>query len=113
PSMKLDDRNHLGFIAQELETVIHQAVSTANDSMKTKAVAYSELIPLLTEAIKEQQQTIVKQQSTIDRLEGSYKEYQTLQARYIELQGSIDAMREQMNTLQKLLLQVTQSQQPK
>jgi hypothetical protein len=113
PAMRLDAKNHLGFIAQELETVVPQAVSTSSDSMKTKAVAYSELIPLLTEAIKEQQQTIQKQQGMIEKLEGSYREYQTLQTRYTELQGSINAMREQMNQLQKLLLQVQQAQQPK
>ncbi len=53
PSMKLDDRNHVGFIAQEVETVLPQAVSTATDARQTKSVAYSEVIPVLTEAIKQ------------------------------------------------------------
>jgi hypothetical protein len=53
PSMKLDDRNHIGFIAQEVEAVLPQAVSTATDARQTKSVAYSEVIPVLTEAIKQ------------------------------------------------------------
>jgi cell division protein FtsB len=51
--MKLDDRNHVGFIAQEVEAVLPQAVSTATDARQTKSVAYSEVIPVLTEAIKQ------------------------------------------------------------
>jgi len=53
PTMTLDDRNHVGFIAQEVEAVLPQAVSTATDSRQTKSVAYSEVIPVLTEAIKQ------------------------------------------------------------
>jgi len=53
PAMKLDDRNHVGFIAQEVEAVLPQAVSTATDACQTKSVAYSEVIPVLTEAIKQ------------------------------------------------------------
>ena len=53
PLMKLDDRNHVGFLAQEVEAVLPQAVSTATDARQTKSVAYSEVIPVLTEAIKQ------------------------------------------------------------
>jgi hypothetical protein len=53
PAMKLDDRNHVGFIAQEVEAVLPQAVSTATDARQTKSVAYNEVIPVLTEAIKQ------------------------------------------------------------
>ena len=53
PLMKLDDRNHVGFLAQEVEAVLPQAVSTASDARQTKSVAYSEVIPVLTEAIKQ------------------------------------------------------------
>ena len=53
PSMKLDDRNHVGFIAQEVEAVLPQAVSTATDARQTKSMVYYEVIPVLTEAIKQ------------------------------------------------------------
>lgn len=49
----LDNKNHIGFIAQDVEKVFPQVVMTADDLMKTKSVAYSDLIPVLVEAIKE------------------------------------------------------------
>ena len=54
----LDDRNHIGFIAQEVEEVFPQVISTADDEMKTKSIAYSDLVPVLTKAIQEQQAQI-------------------------------------------------------
>jgi hypothetical protein len=53
-----DDRNHLGFIAQEVEEIIPQVVNTSNDKMQTKSIAYSDLVPVLTKAIQEQQAEI-------------------------------------------------------
>ncbi len=52
-----------GFLAQEVEAVIPEAVFT-NDSTQNKSLAYSSLIPYLVEAIKEQQAEIeaLKQQ---------------------------------------------------
>ncbi len=52
-----------GFLAQEVEAVIPEAVFT-NDSTQNKSLAYSALIPYLVEAIKEQQAEIdaLKQQ---------------------------------------------------
>ena len=48
----------LGFIEQEVEAVLSQVVSTADDAMKTKSVAYSDMVPVLTKAIQEQQAEI-------------------------------------------------------
>gem|GEM_PF-2041922 len=58
PDMNLDDRNHVGFIAQEVELVVPQVVSSAGDEMQTKSIAYSDLVPVLTKAIQEQQAEI-------------------------------------------------------
>ena len=51
-----DKRKQIGFIAQELEKILPEVVST--DSEGFKGVAYAKLTPLLLEAIKEQQQQI-------------------------------------------------------
>ena len=58
-------RKKAGFIAQELEEVFPEAVYTLPNGKK--AIAYSEIIPLLVEAIKEQQNEIdeLKQVKTI------------------------------------------------
>ncbi|GAA0884059.1 tail fiber domain-containing protein [Sphingobacterium siyangense subsp. cladoniae] len=61
--------NHqIGFLAQEVEKIIPEAVVTA-DSSGVKAMSYNYIIPYLVEAIKEQQQTIEELKSLIaDRL---------------------------------------------
>jgi hypothetical protein len=51
---KLDER--MGLIAQEVEKVVPQVVKQMNDG--TKAIAYTDLIGLLIEAMKEQQAQI-------------------------------------------------------
>lgn len=63
-----DKAMHTGFIAQELEPVLPQAVTTANDALRTKSVAYSEVIPVLVEAIKQQQKQTQQQQKEVDEL---------------------------------------------
>jgi len=61
------DGRHYGVIAQEIEKVLPEVVNTAPDG--TKSVAYTEIIPVLIEAIKEQQKLIAKQQADIEKLE--------------------------------------------
>ena len=59
-------KRHTGIIAQEVEVVLPEAVLT--DEKGIKSVAYGNMVGLLIEAIKEQQQQIEKQQSQIDEL---------------------------------------------
>lgn len=51
-------RREIGFIAQEVEKIIPSIVTSAPDPDKTLAISYSELIPVLTKAIQEQQSEI-------------------------------------------------------
>ena len=51
-----DDREHLGFIAQDVQQVIPELVSEMRDGML--GVEYTGLIPVLTRAIQEQQAQI-------------------------------------------------------
>lgn len=53
-----DDKANIGLIAQEVEEVIPFMVKTADDEMGTKSVNYQNMVALLIEAVKEQQEQI-------------------------------------------------------
>ncbi|MDR1678942.1 MAG: tail fiber domain-containing protein [Prevotellaceae bacterium] len=59
-------RQRIGLIAQEVEEVVPEVVRTTPKGSKT--IAYSELVGLLIEAMKEQQVQIEKQQEQIKQL---------------------------------------------
>ena len=58
PSKNLDDHNHLGLIAQDVEKILPQVINTESGRLQIKSVSYSDIIPVLIEAIKEQQNQI-------------------------------------------------------
>jgi hypothetical protein len=55
---------HYGVIAQEIEQVLPEIVKEGPDG--NKAVSYTELVPILTEAIKEQQKQLEEQQKRLE-----------------------------------------------
>lgn len=59
-------KNHLGFVAQEIQAVFPQAVQADNDGIL--AVNYVTLIPVLLEGIKEQQAQIEAMKKEIELL---------------------------------------------
>jgi hypothetical protein len=63
----------LGFIAQELQQLVPEVVSVGNDENKTLGVFYSDLIPVLTKAIQEQQQQIENLKSEKFGMEAAMK----------------------------------------
>ena len=62
-------QNEVGVSAQEVQSVLPEIVVPAPIDDKYLTVRYEKLIPLLIEAIKEQQTIIIKQDSRIVRLE--------------------------------------------
>ncbi len=75
PDMHLPDGRVYGFIAQEVQSVIPEVTTTSSEDGLV-GVKYTEIIPVLTEGIKEQQavieaqeERIIEQQSQIERLE--------------------------------------------
>jgi hypothetical protein len=66
PEMGFGDEKQLGFIAQEVEKVLPEMVYTLENGYK--AVNYTALIPVVVEAIKEQQSTIASLQDELARI---------------------------------------------
>ena len=72
------DVNKLGFIAQEVESIIPEAVFDTKEELEGHqegdrtqlGMEYLQLIPVLVNAIKEQQTTIADLQSRLSSLEG-------------------------------------------
>ena len=60
-------KNDFGFIAEEVNAILPQ-IAPKNEDGQVDGVAYGRITPLLVEAIKEQQKTIVQQQKLIEQL---------------------------------------------
>jgi trimeric autotransporter adhesin len=65
-SREFPEGRHYGVVAQQVEEVMPEVVRTAPGG--EKAVSYTEMVPVLIEAIKEQQKTLEEQQKVIDQL---------------------------------------------
>jgi hypothetical protein len=65
-----DGKDGLGVIAQEVEKIIPEVVLTADDEIGTKSVAYGNMVGLLIEAVKEQQEQIDALKNEITALKG-------------------------------------------
>jgi len=66
-----DKETKLGFLAQELRKIIPEAVA-GDENKETLAVNYIELIPVLTNAIKQQQQQIDELKKEIKSLKNRH-----------------------------------------
>ena len=63
---------HYGVIAQEVEKILPEIVREGPNG--EKAVSYTELVPVLTEAIKEQQKQIESLRSEVKALQESMQQ---------------------------------------
>jgi len=66
----------VGFIAQDVQAIIPELVTIANDEMQTLSISYAEMTAVLTKALQEQQAQIQEQQAQIDELQTQIKELQ-------------------------------------
>ncbi|MEO1384382.1 MAG: tail fiber domain-containing protein, partial [Bacteroidota bacterium] len=82
PELRLSDDLQYGFIAQEVEKVLPELVRPAVDPYGEEddyvVMNYDGIIPVLTEAIKEQQEVMDDQQITIEEQELRLDEQQTV-----------------------------------
>jgi hypothetical protein len=73
----------IGFVAQDVEKILPSVVVTEPNAEKTKGMKYGELIPVLTKAIQQLNDTIMDQEGAMTRDE----------AKMQELQAQIDALK--------------------
>ncbi len=64
-----EEGRHIGFIAQDVEGVVPEAVTVGPDG--TYSIRYQEIIPILVEAIKEQQLVIARFEDRLAAVEGA------------------------------------------
>jgi hypothetical protein len=72
-TMKKDGKQKIGVLAQDIQKVFPELVSTDDKDML--AVNYQGLVPVLINALKEQEGKICKQQSEIDELKVIVKQF--------------------------------------
>jgi len=80
-----DKKKSLGLIAQDVQTIISEIVTSQDDELKTLGISYTELIPVLINAIKEQQKIIESQGSA---LKTSKSNYEALLSRIEQLEAN-------------------------
>jgi hypothetical protein len=73
PKRKFGERTEIGVIAQDLEKVLPELVST--DGEGYKSVQYSHLVPVLLEAIKEQNNVITSISAQMQSLAKEFKAF--------------------------------------
>jgi len=67
PDLKFNDGPQIGFIAQDVEKIFPELVTTDNNGYK--GISYEKIVPVLTEAIKDQQKEIKELKARIEILE--------------------------------------------
>jgi hypothetical protein len=67
PDRGLPSGPRIGFIAQDLEKIYPELVTTRDDGFKM--VNYAQLVPVLVEAIKEQQKSVVALEAQVSELQ--------------------------------------------
>lgn len=93
PDRNFTNRTEIGVIAQEIEKIYPELVST--DAEGYKAVQYSHLVPVLIEAIKEQQAEINNLNGTVTDLSTALntitKQLETLQTQVSGIQTDVES----------------------
>ncbi|PKP37447.1 MAG: hypothetical protein CVT98_06065, partial [Bacteroidetes bacterium HGW-Bacteroidetes-15] len=87
PKKDFKPGTYIGFIAQDVEKVIPEIVST--DKEGYKSIDYAVLAPHIVEAIKEQQKLIEQQNQKISKIE---KENNDLKTQLAEIKANIDKL---------------------
>lgn len=89
-----------GFIAQEVQKILPEIVETGTDSMQTLGMSYIDLIPLLTNAVQEQQRQIDELKATNEKLQSSHSS-SVSEERMAKLEAEIAYLKEALMRAEK------------
>ncbi len=84
---RTEQHKSLGLIAQEVQPIIKEIVTTKDDAAKTLGISYTELIPILINAIKEQQQLIETQNLKISDMSAELQNTKDLELRIKQIES--------------------------
>jgi len=90
PERNFTDNTEIGFIAQEVEALFPELVTTDAEGYKT--VQYSRTVAILLEAIKELNTIVQAQQNQITKLEANIGSTETMQTQIQQLQTQISIL---------------------
>lgn len=106
--LKNNQQAQVGFIAQEVQKLVPEVVdgkAGAVQEGETLAIAYGQLVPVLTKAIQEQEATIQAQAQKIKALEANNNQ----QANTVQqLETRLSTMNERLEDLESLLQKTAQ-----
>lgn len=92
---QFSNKRQIGFIAQEVEKVLPEVVST--DPVGYKTVEYSKVVALLVEAMKEQQKEIEALKAENASLKAQSEKVQKLEAKMAKLEEMMNALQDMSN----------------
>jgi hypothetical protein len=91
PGLKFPEGEQIGVIAQEIEQIVPQVVYTGPDGYKS--VSYEKLVPVLIEAIKEQQKIIDSQKTALEEMNKKVQSVEMIIPFIREQQKQIDELK--------------------
>lgn len=93
PQMNFDNGRQLGFVAQEIKDVLPEVVT--QDASGYYSIAYSKVIPVLVEAVKDQQKEMDRRQQAAEmEMKEKNREIQDLKQSLAELKQQVQALAE-------------------
>lgn len=101
PELNFNKGRNLGFIAQEIKEVLPEVVS--QDSKGYYSVAYSNIVPVLVEAIKEQQSTIAQLQAQVTELAQTKTELQQSRTELATFKEKLSRIESSLQRLEQLV----------
>lgn len=78
----------IGFVAQEVLEIIPEVVNIGDDSLQTLGMRYADMVPLLVNAIQEQQEQIIELKAINLQIQREHSELKKLMEEYLRMNES-------------------------